>query len=163
MPRSRLYDVWSIGCIFLEFVVWLLKGRVRLERFTQHAMGLGAYFYLKPDDTPQAEINEAVQACLDGLLQDEAWTEGTSIGDLIHVVAHKMLVVRLPQACSFSEDTEDPQIAGPWTGEADEGQQLGLSMSPEASLIIHAPTAPAPFNPAEVRPLKLRANALKLQ
>jgi len=25
-PRSRLYDIWSFGCIMLEFVIWLVYG-----------------------------------------------------------------------------------------------------------------------------------------
>ncbi|KAF3041971.1 hypothetical protein E8E12_009261 [Didymella heteroderae] len=31
--RSRLYDVWSMGCITLEFIIWLLYGNKALEEF----------------------------------------------------------------------------------------------------------------------------------
>lgn len=31
---SRAYDIWSLGCVFLEFVTWLLEGSTGLERFT---------------------------------------------------------------------------------------------------------------------------------
>ncbi|KAH7067808.1 hypothetical protein FB567DRAFT_599457 [Paraphoma chrysanthemicola] len=30
---SRAYDMWSIGCILLEFLIWLLYGRDELNRF----------------------------------------------------------------------------------------------------------------------------------
>ena len=32
-PRSRLYDVWSMGCITLEFIIWLLYGNDELNNF----------------------------------------------------------------------------------------------------------------------------------
>lgn len=32
-PTSRLYDVWSMGCLFLEFVIWLLGGIDELMAF----------------------------------------------------------------------------------------------------------------------------------
>lgn len=32
-PRSRLYDVWSLGCVFLEFIIWLCRGTKGIEDF----------------------------------------------------------------------------------------------------------------------------------
>jgi serine/threonine protein kinase len=32
-PRSRTFDCWSMGCIILEFVVWILHGPRALEGF----------------------------------------------------------------------------------------------------------------------------------
>ncbi|KAI1480201.1 HET-domain-containing protein [Daldinia eschscholtzii] len=32
-PRSRSCDIWSMGCIYLEFLIWLLYGYKRLEVF----------------------------------------------------------------------------------------------------------------------------------
>lgn len=34
MPVSRAYDMWSIGCIFLEWVSWILKGWKGVEDFS---------------------------------------------------------------------------------------------------------------------------------
>lgn len=33
MPVSRAYDIWGLGCIYLEFITWLLTGVVGLEKF----------------------------------------------------------------------------------------------------------------------------------
>lgn len=33
-PRSRKYDIWSLGCVFLEFAIWLLHGPKAIEGFT---------------------------------------------------------------------------------------------------------------------------------
>jgi serine/threonine protein kinase len=33
---SRKYDVWSFGCVLLEFLVWLVHGKKGHERFIKH-------------------------------------------------------------------------------------------------------------------------------
>ena len=32
---SRAYDIWSLGCVYLEFATWLLEGSAGLEEFTK--------------------------------------------------------------------------------------------------------------------------------
>jgi serine/threonine protein kinase len=32
-PVSRAYDIWSLACLFLEFVTWLLEGDDQIEEF----------------------------------------------------------------------------------------------------------------------------------
>ncbi|CAG9993935.1 unnamed protein product [Clonostachys byssicola] len=33
LKRSRVYDNWSLGCVFLEFIIWLVKGYHNLSEF----------------------------------------------------------------------------------------------------------------------------------
>ncbi|KAL1970712.1 hypothetical protein VTN77DRAFT_4356 [Rasamsonia byssochlamydoides] len=33
-PVSRAYDIWSLGCLYLEFVTWLLKGSQAIYQFS---------------------------------------------------------------------------------------------------------------------------------
>lgn len=33
VPRSRRYDIWSMGCICLEFIIWLMYGHFGQEKF----------------------------------------------------------------------------------------------------------------------------------
>lgn len=33
LPVSRAYDLWSMGCVYLEFITWLLKGATGIEEF----------------------------------------------------------------------------------------------------------------------------------
>ncbi len=33
-PVSRAYDIWSLGCLYLEFITWLLKGSAEIEGFS---------------------------------------------------------------------------------------------------------------------------------
>jgi serine/threonine protein kinase len=32
-PVSRAYDIWSLACLYLEFVTWLLEGTEKIEKF----------------------------------------------------------------------------------------------------------------------------------
>lgn len=34
IPVSRAYDIWSLACVFLEFITWLLEGSQGLQHFT---------------------------------------------------------------------------------------------------------------------------------
>ena len=33
---SRAYDIWSLGCIYLEFITWLLQGSKAIDDFADH-------------------------------------------------------------------------------------------------------------------------------
>jgi serine/threonine protein kinase len=35
LPVSRSYDIWSLGCVLLEFVTWLIKGNSEINRFSE--------------------------------------------------------------------------------------------------------------------------------
>ena len=37
--RSRLYDIWSMGCITLEFIIWILYGNDELNNFYNQVKG----------------------------------------------------------------------------------------------------------------------------
>ncbi|KAM7215589.1 Protein kinase-like domain containing protein [Rhypophila decipiens] len=41
-PRSRGYDMWSMGCVLLEFTVWLLYGPKAIKCFRKQRIRFGA-------------------------------------------------------------------------------------------------------------------------
>jgi serine/threonine protein kinase len=41
LPVSRAYDIWSMGCVFLEFVTWLLEGDSVLKDFSSARANTG--------------------------------------------------------------------------------------------------------------------------
>ncbi|KAF8849198.1 kinase-like protein [Acephala macrosclerotiorum] len=47
---SRAYDIWSLGCVFLEFITWLLDGAEGVEAFVGARSAL-AYDAVVDDDT----------------------------------------------------------------------------------------------------------------
>ncbi|KIN06737.1 hypothetical protein OIDMADRAFT_113810, partial [Oidiodendron maius Zn] len=36
LPVSRAYDIWSLGCIYLEFITWLLQGSKAIDDFADY-------------------------------------------------------------------------------------------------------------------------------
>jgi serine/threonine protein kinase len=104
---SRLYDIWSMGCVTLEFLVWLLYGDGDLQQFGASIKGrmreANPFFEVEPDpqgSTPSslvAHIHPAVQVCLDHMSKDTECSGPTALGDLLDIVQTKLLVVDLPE------------------------------------------------------------------
>ena len=86
-PVSRAYDIWSLGCIFLEFITWLLEGSRGLKDFDAARMLLAEdkiiddiYFTLKtptdrPNAPPEAEVREGVLKWIGRLRQNPRCSE----------------------------------------------------------------------------------------
>ncbi|KAF5013348.1 hypothetical protein FDECE_651 [Fusarium decemcellulare] len=75
---GRAYDVWSLGCVFLEFITWMLYGYEALDTFASiraSAVSKGqraddAFFELFSDDPggkPRARIKSAVSMWINEL------------------------------------------------------------------------------------------------
>jgi serine/threonine protein kinase len=101
-PRSRLYDIWSFGCIMLEFVVWLLYGHEGLVEFWKLPIEkdgtLGTLFWttIPGGKEPGAKVNPSVAQVMDGILASPACRLPSAIGDLLLLVKGRVLVPALP-------------------------------------------------------------------
>lgn len=108
--RSRLYDVWSMGCITLEFIIWLLHGNKALEEF--HAQVGGPtkqacqYFEGKP---PQ--VHHVVTKWISHFQHSDPECRGsTAMGDLLNIVHKRLLVVELdPRNSAGRKDSLNPR------------------------------------------------------
>ncbi|KAH6976371.1 kinase-like domain-containing protein [Ilyonectria sp. MPI-CAGE-AT-0026] len=95
-PRSRKYDTWSIGCVFLEFTVWLLYGHKAVESFsdsrksTEPNITHGSFYTRKAKGNfpVHPKVSEAVSILRD----DPRCRGGTALGDLVEFIAEKLLV-----------------------------------------------------------------------
>ncbi|KAK7402875.1 hypothetical protein QQX98_011360 [Neonectria punicea] len=95
-PRSRVYDTWSMGCIYLEWIVWLLYGLDAVQRFrkvrtSDDPMIVAGSFYIhthKGTPPVHPKVSEAVRA----LAEDPRCREGTALGDLVGFIAEDLLV-----------------------------------------------------------------------
>jgi serine/threonine protein kinase len=96
---SRKYDIWSLGCFFLEFVTWLLEGAAKIAEFANER-GLDTGFI--NDDTfftvftdinheKGANVREGVTRWVDRLHAHERCTQ--LIHDLLDLVMGSMLKV----------------------------------------------------------------------
>ena len=103
-PRSRLYDIWSFGCVMLEFVVWLLYGHRGLDEFWHlPVQSDGTLFWSKlPGDLgPGAEVNRTVTQIIDTILATNAACRSPSaIGDLLLLIKNRVLDLPLIPQCT---------------------------------------------------------------
>ncbi|RSL48486.1 hypothetical protein CEP54_012923 [Fusarium duplospermum] len=85
-PRSRRYDVWSTGCIFLEFTIWLLYGWDDLEWFNQE---LDRYWL---DEGDSVRVHPNVLGYIEGMKNDPRCPRGSALGDLLQAIQGRLLV-----------------------------------------------------------------------
>jgi serine/threonine protein kinase len=121
--RSRLYDVWSMGCITLEFIIWILYGNESLTDFYNDIAG-GAkklyQYYEIPDpmNHQHAEVHRVVLKWIKHIESvDPECTQKSAIRDLLAVVKDKLLVVELPPS-STNSGAGGRVLAPPALGEA---------------------------------------------
>lgn len=120
-PRSRRYDVWSIGCIFLEFSIWLLYGWDELESFNE---GLDRYWL---NEGSSARVHPKVLACIERMHSDPRCQGESALGDLLKAIERRLLVPEDGEADSElgsadittstavsdrSEDIDEPEGGG---------------------------------------------------
>jgi serine/threonine protein kinase len=97
-PRSRRYDVWSLGCIYLEFVVWLLYGAKDLDRFRSDltSSGSNTRFYVIEEDSgtrnKTSRLNSAVEKWVDWIKKDPRCPEKTAIRSLVDLIVTRLLI-----------------------------------------------------------------------
>lgn len=102
--RSRLYDMWALGCITLEMIVWLLygeKGLVKFRNSVRHESHIDPPFYqMDPFGNAietNAWVHNVVGHWMRHMAQDTACQAGTTIlGGLLEIVRTGLLVVKLP-------------------------------------------------------------------
>jgi serine/threonine protein kinase len=101
---SRLYDTWSMGCIILEFVVWLLDKQDGLDAFNA-SIREGIKHdseppYYKFKEGPGSERVGIVHPLVAGRLSDltRDVPRNSALGDLVAIVRDKLLIVNLPSS-----------------------------------------------------------------
>jgi serine/threonine protein kinase len=96
LPRSRFYDVWSMGCICLEFLIWLYWGWDGLNSF--HRLPLSTFWHADEgaQSSTEAEVDPQVIRTFN-VLRDVATTskERTLLGDLIDLIESQLFVVEI--------------------------------------------------------------------
>jgi serine/threonine protein kinase len=99
-PRSRRYDIWSIGCIYVEFIIWLLYGAKQLAYFREDLseIGVNTRFYIVENKT--ARLNGVVQKWVDWIQKDPRCPEDTAIRRLIEIVVTRLLVTDVSRSLS---------------------------------------------------------------
>jgi serine/threonine protein kinase len=121
-PRSRLYDVWSMGCITLEFIIWLLYGNDELNNFYGQLKGDAQqncqYFELPSEPGARPEVHRVVRKWVKAMQEtDPECSSNTALGELLQLVQEKLLIVPLPPNRESSTGS-GRTLAPPAIGEA---------------------------------------------
>jgi serine/threonine protein kinase len=135
--RSRLYDIWSLGCVLLEHIVWLLYGDEERYRFIQDLRDNKSHwsFYQITDETPRkARVHFQVVRWMEHIAEDER-CRNTCIQDLLNVIKDKMLVIEVQASTAQEEPHSASEIEAPglWSPKS----------APVPQFNIVAPTIPA--------------------
>jgi serine/threonine protein kinase len=100
---GRQYDIWSMGCIILELIIWLLYGYNDVKRFRKEVRGesknqVPCYRFVSDGDGDQykAKVHEIVVRWMDHMAEDPVCAADTAMGELLNLVRKRLLVVELP-------------------------------------------------------------------
>lgn len=105
-PRSRRYDIWSMGCIILESITWLLYGYDVLDEFLKMDLDPQSprdslYFSTVTNSEGQltAKVSNTSKRWIEDILSRDPECNkptATAIGDVLKLVRDKLLVIELP-------------------------------------------------------------------
>ncbi|KAL3299532.1 HET-domain-containing protein [Colletotrichum asianum] len=106
-PRSRRYDIWSIGCIYFEFLIWLLYGKAVLVRFGEditHPVNRTRQFFDVTGSgvTGAAKIKTDVQKWMDWIRRDPRCPPNTAIRKVLELICTRLLVIEVNSSGSSS-------------------------------------------------------------
>jgi serine/threonine protein kinase len=107
--RSRLCDIWAMGCITLEFVVWLFYGLEGLNRFNHDVEGDTFYQIRIENGKKVAQVHSAAVGWMDRMSNEPVCKVGpNALIDLLDFVRDNLLVVKLPRNLGSNLPSMDP-------------------------------------------------------
>ncbi|KAG9235386.1 kinase-like domain-containing protein [Amylocarpus encephaloides] len=94
-PRARTYDIWSLGCVFLEFAIWLLYDFHAIQNFEENRRRpvgnpQASFYQMTPER--KAKIPPEVSDAIKALREDQRCKGGTAVESLVNLIADKLLV-----------------------------------------------------------------------
>ncbi|KAK5654616.1 hypothetical protein OQA88_7246 [Cercophora sp. LCS_1] len=101
---SRQYDIWSMGCVILEIIVWLVYGYEGVHNFRLDVQGPhreSVPFYIIEEVVvgkikARAKLQKVVEQWLDFMAKEPVCDADTALGELLNLVRRKLLIVELP-------------------------------------------------------------------
>lgn len=108
-PTSRLYDIWSMGCIMLQLMTWLIYGTKKLDDLTRNTKSVFAkdessYWIASWDETRgyhNIKVHPSVKNHMAQMHRDLKGSK--ALQQLLAIIEDKLLVVQLPKKATISE------------------------------------------------------------
>ncbi|KAH8750659.1 kinase-like domain-containing protein [Hyaloscypha finlandica] len=113
-PMARTHvDIWFLGCLFLEFAIWLLYDYNAIENFKEnrkrHPENPHASFFQLTLDR-KAMILPEVSDAIKALREDPRCQGSTSLESLVNLIADKLLVTAAEDRCKAEQLRDELQI-----------------------------------------------------
>ncbi|KAK1447344.1 protein kinase domain-containing protein [Colletotrichum melonis] len=145
LPRSRRYDVWSIGCIYFEFLIWLLYGKAELLRFGDditHPVNRTRQFFDVHGSgvTGAASIKPGVQKWMDWIRRDPRCPPNTAIRKLLDLICTRLLVIEVSKLMR-KESSGSDSAQGSATLHATDGPDTPSIVRSDANSSLQGDTA----------------------
>ncbi|KAK5654273.1 hypothetical protein OQA88_7449 [Cercophora sp. LCS_1] len=115
-PRSRRYDMWSVGCVLLECTVWLLFGlgavatfRSRRSSETKNDPKAPPGSFFQRNTKGRFQVNPMVVKALEVLRMDPRCQQGTILAALLDLVEGRLLRISPEKRAEAPEVHEELQ------------------------------------------------------
>ncbi|KAF9784851.1 hypothetical protein IL306_006737 [Fusarium sp. DS 682] len=101
-------DMWAMGCITLQFLVWLLYGPAALDRFHKDLTPITRRFWEFNHDGYQ--VHHVAEEWMRHMAKDPICRAGqTALGDLLELIRDRLLVVDQPSSSASATTAPDLQ------------------------------------------------------
>jgi serine/threonine protein kinase len=91
--RSRKYDIWSLGCIFLEVIIWLLYDEKAIDNFASTRDPFNYPFYkIHGED---ASVHPKVVLAIQYIRKDERCEGSAALNALLNLIEEKLLLAEV--------------------------------------------------------------------
>jgi serine/threonine protein kinase len=152
---SRVYDIWSMGCLYLEFVTWLLDGNDKIEAFSNARGKPGAFSEVNDDnfftvinnEYKEVEVRDAVIQWVDGLHAHRNCSE--LIHDLLDLIMGQMLQVDPVERIKAKELKEKMEVL---VSSAELSDKYLIGAAPRPLATLTPALAPAPIHEPSTGP-----------
>lgn len=91
-PRARRYDMWSLGCILLEFIIWILDGNQAIERFRSARDGPYFEFY-RVRKSGAKVVHPVVLDAIATIKRDKRVQGGTALEAVVDMLGEHLLLI----------------------------------------------------------------------
>ncbi|XXH02380.1 hypothetical protein Hte_008755 [Hypoxylon texense] len=102
-PRSRQYDIWSMGCVMLELLLWLVYGHKAVGVFKNHT----THFW-ECHDNPDGKkyiVHPYVDSCMKVLMK--SLPDNSAHKDLLSIVQDRLLVLAVSEPYESSPECRE--------------------------------------------------------